>query len=101
MSKNLEILSTAHKSFNLRNFDATVAVMSDEIAYRDIARGVTFHGKAEFKQFMTAWTRAFSTIQITDATVSSPSSWGAVSTMVTSGRSVPPGVPSSSTSVRS
>ena len=66
-SKNVETFRAAHQAFNRRDFNAVVNLMTEDFTYEDRARGVTFSGRAGFKEFMQAWVAAFS-----DAAVSEP-----------------------------
>jgi steroid delta-isomerase-like uncharacterized protein len=67
-SKNVETYRAAHQGFNRRDFDAVVKSMAENITYRDHARGITFTGRNEFKQFMQGWASAFSNAQVSEPT---------------------------------
>ena len=66
-SKNVEAFRAAHQAFNKRDFDAVVRLMTEDFAYEDHPRGVTFAGRTGFREFMQGWVAAFS-----DAAVSEP-----------------------------
>jgi steroid delta-isomerase-like uncharacterized protein len=67
-AQNVATFRAAHQAFNRRDFAAVVAAMTDGVVYEDRARNVTFRGRAGFREFMTAWTTAFSNAQVTSPT---------------------------------
>jgi steroid delta-isomerase-like uncharacterized protein len=67
-AENVATFRAAHQAFNRRDFAAVVASMTDDVVYEDRARNVTFRGRAGFREFMTAWTTAFSNAEVTNPT---------------------------------
>ncbi|MCW5978204.1 MAG: ester cyclase [Bryobacteraceae bacterium] len=65
-SRNVETYKTAHQAFNRRDFDAVVNMMTEDATYEDRARGVTFRGRAGFREFMQGWVTALSNAEVTD-----------------------------------
>lgn len=64
-SKNLENLRAAHESWNRRDFDATVRLMTQNVTYTDNSRGITLKSPAEFKNWAEEWVRSCSDAKIT------------------------------------
>lgn len=63
---NVETFRAAHQAFNRRDFKAVVNAMTDNVTYRDLARGVTYEGHAGFIEFMQGWVTRFSDAQVSD-----------------------------------
>lgn len=67
-TKNVEIVRSAHDSWNRRDFDGVVRDMDDNVVYNDKARNLTLQGKQKFTEWARAWAKAFSDGRIINAT---------------------------------
>lgn len=67
-SRNVETYMAAHRGFNVRDFDAVVKLMAEDVIYHDRARDTTFRGRAGFKDFMQGWVASFSDAQVSEPT---------------------------------
>ena len=67
-ARNVEVCRAAHQAFNKRDLDAVVSAMTEDVVYHDRARGLTFRGREEYRQYTKGWTEAFSDAQISDPT---------------------------------
>jgi steroid delta-isomerase-like uncharacterized protein len=65
-SKNVETLRAAHQSWNRRDFEGTVSAMTESASYTDHARNLQLKNRNEFKDWVTAWAKAFSDGKITN-----------------------------------
>ena len=65
-SKNVETFRAAHQAFNRRDFDACLAVLSENVVYQDNGRNMTIRGREGFRQFMEGWVIAFSDAEVSD-----------------------------------
>jgi len=66
-SRNVEIMRRAHEAFNHRDFEINLSVMAETATYREHARGITMEGREQFRQFLEAWSTAFTDGTITNA----------------------------------
>lgn len=66
--KNVETCIAVHRGFNARDFDAVVKLAAEDLVYNDRARGITFRGRAGFKDHMNSWVAALSNAEVTEAT---------------------------------
>src|SRR4051794_293516 len=66
-SRNIEIMRRAHEAFNNRDFETNVSTLAEHASYTEHARGIALKGRDQFKQFLAAWTAAFSDARITNA----------------------------------
>lgn len=64
-TKIVEICKAAHQAFNKRDFEGLLNAMADDVVYHDRARGLTFRGKKEYRQYAESWIGAFSNAEIT------------------------------------
>jgi steroid delta-isomerase-like uncharacterized protein len=65
-SKNVETYRAAHDAFNRRDFDAVIALYTDDFQYVDHPRGSTLT-RQQFKDvFMQGWVNGFSDARVVD-----------------------------------
>jgi steroid delta-isomerase-like uncharacterized protein len=67
-SRNADTFRAAHQAFNRRDFDAVAEMLTEDFTYEDRARGLTFTGRAGFKEFMQGWAAAFSDARVSEPT---------------------------------
>ncbi len=68
MTRNEELYRAAHQAFNRRDWEAGTRDFRNDAVYHDQARGTTFKGPQEFKQFMQAWVSTFSNAEVASPT---------------------------------
>ena len=66
-SKNIEMIRSAHESWNKRDFAGVVKNADEKFAYTDNARAVTFNSRDRFREWTEEWAKAFPDGLITNA----------------------------------
>ena len=66
-STNVEVLRSAHESWNKRDFAGVVKNAAEKLTYTDNALAVTFNNRDKFREWTEGWAKAFS-----DGRISSP-----------------------------
>ena len=64
-SKNVEMIRSAHESWNKRDFAGVVKNAAEKLTYTDNARAVTFNSRDKFREWTEGWAKAFSDGRIT------------------------------------
>ena len=66
-ARNVEIVRSAHESWNRRDYAAIVRNFADRFVYVDHARNLTLNGAEEFRVWVEAWARAIPDGRIIEA----------------------------------
>ena len=66
-SNNVEMIRSAHESWNKRDFAGVVKNAAEKLTYTDNARAVTFNSRDKFREWTEEWAKAFSDGRITGA----------------------------------
>jgi predicted ester cyclase len=66
-SKNVEMIRSAHESWNKRDFPGVVKNAAEGLVYTDNARAVTFNSRDKFREWTEEWAKAFPDGLITNA----------------------------------
>jgi predicted ester cyclase len=66
-SNNVEMLRSAHESWNKRDFASVVKNAAEKLTYTDNARAVTFNSRDKFREWTEEWAKAFPNGLITNA----------------------------------
>ena len=66
-SKNVEMLRSAHESWNKRDFAGVVKNAAEKLNYTDNARAVTFNSRDKFREWTEEWAKSFPDGLITNA----------------------------------
>jgi len=64
-SKNVEMIRSAHESWNKRDFAGVVKNAAENLTYTDNARALTFNSPEKFREWTEGWAKAFSDGRIT------------------------------------
>ena len=64
-SKNVEMIRSAHESWNKRDFAGVVESAAEKLTYTDNSRAVTFNNRDKFREWTEGWAKAFSDGRIT------------------------------------
>jgi len=59
-SKNVEMIRSAHESWNKRDFAGVVKNAVEGLVYTDNARAVTLNSRDNFREWTEGWAKAFS-----------------------------------------
>jgi steroid delta-isomerase-like uncharacterized protein len=63
---HVEIFRAAHQAYNRRDFDAILNVITEDCIYQDQARGVTYCGREDFRDFLQGWATSSSDGQVSE-----------------------------------
>ena len=66
-SNNVEMIRSAHESWNKRDFAGVVKNAAEKLTYKDNARAVTFNSRDKFREWTEEWAKAFPDGLITNA----------------------------------
>src|ERR1700757_2142549 len=66
-SNNVEMIRSAHESWNKRDFAGVVKNAAKTLTYTDNARAVTFNSRDKFREWTEEWAKAFPDGLITNA----------------------------------
>jgi steroid delta-isomerase-like uncharacterized protein len=66
-SNNVEMIRSAHESWNKRDFAGVVKNAAENLTYTDNARAVTFNSRDKFREWTEEWAKAFPDGLITNA----------------------------------